>query len=95
MSERTRRPAVFRFDDPAVVAAAPVVVPLAEPTSPPEARTSQTRDVNRTRTISTFPAVDIEPLPPGVGDQVTSATEWSRGAKRVCRYPSQTEGSSR
>jgi putative membrane protein len=38
MSERTRRPAVFRFDDPAVVAAVPVVVPLAEPTSPPEAK---------------------------------------------------------
>src|SRR5690348_16613681 len=36
MSERTRRPAVFRFDDPAVVAAAPVVVPAAEPPGPPE-----------------------------------------------------------
>jgi putative membrane protein len=37
MSElRTRRPAVFRFDDPAVVAAAPVVVPPAEVPSPPE-----------------------------------------------------------
>src|SRR6516225_1614678 len=32
MSERTRRPAVFRFDDPAVVAA----VPVAEPAGPPE-----------------------------------------------------------
>ena len=31
MSERSRRPAVFRFDDPAVVAAVPV-----EPASPPE-----------------------------------------------------------
>jgi putative membrane protein len=39
MSElRTRRPAVFRFDDPAVVAAAPVVVPPAEVPSPPEAK---------------------------------------------------------
>jgi putative membrane protein len=36
MSERTRRPAVFRFDDPAVVAAVPVVVPAAEPAGPPE-----------------------------------------------------------
>jgi putative membrane protein len=36
MSERSRRPAVFRFDDPAVVAAAPVPVPPAEPVSPPE-----------------------------------------------------------
>ena len=36
MSERTRRPAVFRFDDPAVVAAVPVVVPVAEPAGPPE-----------------------------------------------------------
>jgi len=37
MSElRTRRPAVFRFDDPAVVAAAPVAVPPAEVPSPPE-----------------------------------------------------------
>src|SRR5712671_8081759 len=38
MSERTRRPAVFRFDDPAVVAAVPVVVPAAEPADPPEPR---------------------------------------------------------
>jgi len=38
MSERTRRPAVFRFDDPAVVAAVPVVVPVAEPAGPPEPR---------------------------------------------------------
>jgi putative membrane protein len=37
MSERTRRPAVFRFDDPAVVAAAPpVVVPAPEPVVVPE-----------------------------------------------------------
>ena len=36
MSERTRRPTVFRFDDPAVVAAVPVVVPAAEPAVPPE-----------------------------------------------------------
>jgi putative membrane protein len=35
MSERTRRPAVFRFDDPAIVAAAPVVVPPVEVASPP------------------------------------------------------------
>ncbi len=38
MSERTRRPAVFRFDDPAVVAAVPAIVPPAEPASPPEAK---------------------------------------------------------
>jgi putative membrane protein len=39
MSERTRRPAVFRFDDPAVVAAAPpVVIPAPEPAMPPEPR---------------------------------------------------------
>ena len=37
MSElRTRRPAVFRYDDPAVVAAVPAVVPPAEVPSPPE-----------------------------------------------------------
>jgi putative membrane protein len=36
MSERTRRPAVFRFDDPAIVAAAPVVVPPAEVATPAE-----------------------------------------------------------
>src|SRR5271170_2975187 len=37
MSElRTRRPAVFRYDDPAVVAAVPAVVPPAEAPSPPE-----------------------------------------------------------
>src|SRR5580704_3044754 len=47
MSERTRRPAVFRFDDPAVVAAAPVVVPLAEPASLPEARTGPPETRNR------------------------------------------------
>jgi len=37
MSQRTRRPAVFRFDDPAVVtAAAPVAAPQAEVAGPPE-----------------------------------------------------------
>jgi putative membrane protein len=37
MSElRTRRPAVFRYDDPAVVATVPAVVPPAEVPSPPE-----------------------------------------------------------
>jgi putative membrane protein len=37
MSQRTRRPAVFRFDDPAVVtAAAPMVAPQAEVAGPPE-----------------------------------------------------------
>jgi putative membrane protein len=33
---RTRRPAVFRFDDPAVVAPVPVVVPAVEAPRPPE-----------------------------------------------------------
>jgi putative membrane protein len=37
MSQRTRRPAVFRFDDPAVVtAAAPVAAPQAEVAGPPQ-----------------------------------------------------------
>jgi len=37
MSQRTRRPAVFRFDDPAVVTAAgPVAAPQAEVAGPPE-----------------------------------------------------------
>jgi putative membrane protein len=37
MSQRIRRPAVFRFDDPAVVtAAAPVAAPQAEVAGPPE-----------------------------------------------------------
>jgi putative membrane protein len=41
MSQRTRRPAVFRFDDPAVVtAAAPVAAPLAEVAGPPEPKAS-------------------------------------------------------
>jgi putative membrane protein len=37
MSQRTRRPAVFRFDDPAVVtAAAPAAAPQAEVAGPPQ-----------------------------------------------------------
>jgi putative membrane protein len=42
MSERPRRPAVFRFDDPAVLAAVPTVAPPAEAPSPPEPRKTRT-----------------------------------------------------